>query len=99
MLDVVLTPLRKNSRQASYCVYSDTDGVTHDHVYYATLREALKHCLERKDGNILQLGKPVRLVAFWCHWTDSMRFGFGAGDYFKREARDIWWVKWNEYSL
>jgi len=85
--DVKLKPLRKNSKIATYRVGEmNSNGCMDKITTYETFQEALKHCLNIKNGDILTMGYKSRLVAYWSEYHDSMRFGFGASEY----EKSIW---------
>lgn len=91
---VQVQPLRKNSRQATYVVYFG-DETTYGHTYVATLEEAVSVCLQAQGGHIAVLGSK-KLLAFWYK---GLRFGFGASESDKHQARGIWWANWQEGEL
>lgn len=98
MITRELKPLRKNSRQASYIVAEEVDGVYVKHTYYATEDEAIFHAMTAKNGDIIIKGSS-KLLAFYCKHSNAMRFGFGATEWDRRVLeKACWWANWNTPS-
>jgi hypothetical protein len=91
---VELNRVRRNSKNAAYAVATEKETV-----YYETIREAVYHAVTKKDCDIILLGSN-KLIAFWCSYSKSMRFGFGATEWDKSAmCRDLWWADWNQTKL
>lgn len=91
---VELNPLRKNAKGRAFRVIEQgKDGLIESITTYATMREAVAHCV-LNGGAIAAIGSKG-LVAHKDH-LGRMRFCHGASESFSHTCRRcLWWANWD----